>query len=423
VRGARVWARLLGVENTVVQSVVFDEQQQVMLAVVRPMRRWGSRCGVCRRRCAGYDRGQGVRRWRALDLGTVQAFVQAEAPRVSCAAHGVVVAAVPWARHGAGHTYAFEQTVAWLATVCAQSAVTALMRIAWRTVGAIVTRVWADTQARVDLLAGLRRIGIDEISYRKGYQYLMVVVDLDTGSLVWAGQQGNRAQSLAVFFDLLGPTRCAQITHVSSDSADWITRVTSRHCPKAIHGADPFHVVTWAIEALDGQRRAIWNAVRGAARGHSGGKRPPQPVKLFNHARWALRKNPGRLTENQHEQLAWIAKTHPSLHRGWRLKEALRTVFVIARRDPAQAIQALDRWIGWARRCRLPLFVKLAQRITRHRPAIVACIQHRLSNGIVESTNTKIRLIIRRAFGFHSAKPIIALAMLTLSGHRPNLPR
>jgi transposase len=113
-----------------------------------------------------------------LDLGTVRVFVEVDAPRVCCPVHGVVVAAVPWARHGAGHTLAFDQTVAWLATVCSKSAVTDLMRIAWRTVGAIVARVWADTAGRVDLLAGLRRIGIDEISYRKGHKYLTVTWNL-----------------------------------------------------------------------------------------------------------------------------------------------------------------------------------------------------------------------------------------------------
>jgi transposase len=104
------------------------------------------------------------------------------------------------------------------------------------------------------------------------------------------------------------------------------------------------------------------------------------------------------------------------------LKEGLRTVFAIAHRDPHEAIEALDRWISWARRCRIPQFVKLARSIVRDRDAIIATITNRLSNALVESTNTKIRLIIRRAFGFHSAAAIIALAMLTLGGHRPELP-
>jgi transposase len=357
-----------------------------------------------------------------MDLGTVRAFVEADASRVCCPVHGVVVAAVPWARHGAGHTFGFDQMVAWLATVCSKSAVTELMRIAWRSVGAIVARVWADTAGRVDLLDGLRRIGIDEISYRKGHKYLLVIVDHDTGRLVWAGKGADQA-GLGRFFELLGPARCAQVTHVSSDSARWMNEVIAAHCPQAIRSADPYHVVTWATAALDEQRRVAWNAARGAARGRSRNKRATGATKSLKDARWALWKNPDTLTDRQREQLAWIAKTNPALHRAWALKEGLRTVFAIARRSPTEAVEALDRWISWARRCRLPQFVALAKRVVRHRDAIIASIEHGLSNALVESMNTKIRLIIRTAFGFHSAGAIIALAMLTLGGHRPALPR
>jgi transposase len=421
VRNARLWAGLLGVEKTAVERVDFDQEAGVVVASVRPGRGQRDRCGLCRRRSPGYDRGEGRRRWRTLDLGMVRAFVEADAPRVCCPVHGVVVAAVPWARHDAGHTYGFDQTVAWLATVCSKTAVTELMRVAWRTVGAIVARVWADTQAGVDLLAGLRRIGIDEISYRKGHKYLLVVVDHDTGRLVWAGKGADQA-SLRRFFDLLGAARCAQLTHISSDSATWMDEVIAASCPQAIRGADPYHVVSWATEALDEQRRIAWNAARGAARGHSRHKRPSAATKALKDARWALWKNPDNLTERQREQLAWIAKTNPALHRAWALKEGLRTVFAIARRSPSEAVEALDRWISWARRCRLPSFVKLARRVVRHRQAIVASIEHGLSNALVESMNTKIRLIVRIAFGFHSAQAIIALAMLSLGGHRPTLP-
>lgn len=97
-------------------------------------------------------------------------------------------------------------------------------------------------------------------------------------------------------------------------------------------------------------------------------------------------------------------------------------MFAIARRSPSEAIEALDRWISWARRCRLPAFVDLARRIVRHYDTIVASITHRLSNALVESTKTKIKLIIRTGFGFHSTEAIIALATLSLGGHRPTLP-
>jgi transposase len=93
---------------------------------------------------------------------------------------------VPWARHRAGHTKAFDDTVAWLAVRTSKSTVTELLRVAWRTVGSIVDRVGADVDAGVDRLANLRRVGIDEISYKRGHKFLTVVVDHDTGALVWA---------------------------------------------------------------------------------------------------------------------------------------------------------------------------------------------------------------------------------------------
>ena len=417
VRNASLWCGLLGVDKTVVEDVEFDEDAQVLIAHVRPRARTRGRCGRCRRRCPAYDRGEGRRRWRALDLGTIQVMLESEAPRVSCREHGVTVAAVPWARHGAGHTRVFDEQVAWLATQCSKSAVTELMRIAWRTVGAIITRVWEDVEARHDRFADLRRIGIDEISYKRGHRYLTVVVDHDSGRLVWAAPGRDKA-TLGRFFDQLGEERCAAITHVSADGADWIATVVAETCPNAIRCADPFHVVSWATDALDEVRRQAWNEARGAVTQRRAGRATGR-AKALKGARYALWKNPENLTTRQQAKLAWIAKTDPRLHRAYLLKEGLRLVFQL---PASEAPAALDRWIGWARRCRIASFVELQRRIVKHKDSILAAIEHGLSNGRIESVNTKIRLITRMAFGFRSPEALIALAMLTLGGHHPTLP-
>lgn len=169
-------------------KVEFDEDEGVVIAHVRPTRSAASRCGRCQRPCPRYDPGEGRRRWRALDLGTIPVYLEADAPRVECPEHGPTVRAAPWARHAAGHTLAFDEQVAWLATQTSKSAACELMRIAWRTVGSIITRVWGDTEKLHDRFAGLARIGIDEISYKRGHRYLTVVVDHDTGRLVWAAR-------------------------------------------------------------------------------------------------------------------------------------------------------------------------------------------------------------------------------------------
>jgi transposase len=258
------------VQGVIVEDVAAEEDVEGELAgivvSVRLRRGQARRCGVCRRRRPGYDQGTGRRRWRALDLGTVPAFLEAEAPRVSCPEHGVVVAAVPWARHGAGHTRAFDDTATWLATRTSKSALVALLRVTWRTMGGIVQRVGADAIAAGDRFANLARIGIDEISYKRGHRYLIVGVDHDSGRLVWAAP-GRDEASLRRCFDLLGEERSAAITLVSADAAEWIAKVVRERCPGATLCLDPFHVVTWATDALDEVRREVWNAARRGGQG------------------------------------------------------------------------------------------------------------------------------------------------------------
>ncbi|TCO33715.1 hypothetical protein EV652_103717, partial [Kribbella steppae] len=111
-RADSLWRAVLGVEQTVVEDVWFDEDELVVVVSVRPVARQRGRCGRCRRHCSGYDQGRGGRRrWRGLDLGTVRVFVEADSVRVTCPDHGVVVAHVPWARHDAGHTRMFDDQV------------------------------------------------------------------------------------------------------------------------------------------------------------------------------------------------------------------------------------------------------------------------------------------------------------------------
>jgi transposase len=420
VRNKSVWERACGLTRTVVEGVDFDELAQAIVVSVRPVAKARGRCGRCGRRSPGYDRGEGRRRWRALDLGTTKVFLEATAPRIRCRVHGVTVTAVPWARHDAGHTRDLDAMAAWLAVRTSKRAVMALLRVAWRTVGSIVTRVNADIDAAVDRLEGLRRIGIDEISYKRGHRYLIVVVDHDSGRLVWAGPGRNDA-ALNVFFDELGPDRAAQLTHVSADMADWIARVVARRVPHALRSADPFHVVAWAIEALDIERRRAWNQAKGRrhTRGHKRHPRATGDAQGVARARYALWKNPGELTVRQRHQLDWIAKTDPRLWRAYLLKEGLRFVFAV---KGEAGKQALDQWTLWARRSRIPAFVHLQRKIGTHRAAIDAALEHGLSQGLVESTNTKIRLLTRIAFGFHGHEPLVALAMLSLGPHPPRLP-
>jgi transposase len=410
VRRTRVWAGLLGLQRVVVEDVQIGSEDEIVVAV-RPVWRQRDRCGVCRRRSPGFDQGEGRRRWRALDLGTTLAFVDAGAPRVTCRRHGVVVCAVPWARHGSRFTRAFEDQAAWLAVNTSKSAVAELMRVAWRTVGAICERVCDEAQREVDLLDGLRRIGIDEISHRKGQRYLTVVVDHDSGRLVWAAP-GRDRQTVERFLDELGPERCAQIELVSCDMASWIAGPVADRLPNAVRCVDPFHVVQLATDALDEIRREVWNDARRAGQ--------TQHARDLKGARFALWKNPENLTARQKTKLREVERTNRPLYQAYLLKEHLRQIY---RLPLDHALNLLTAWLEWARESKLEPFLRLADTIEEQRAGIEAALRHGLSNARVEAINTQIRLITRRAFGFHSPQALIALTMLSLANLCPPLPR
>jgi transposase len=408
VRQRSVWRMLLGIERAVVEDVRVE--LETVVVSVRPGSREKHRCGVCGRRCPREDCGEGRRRWRALDLGTTFAYLEADAPRVYCKHHRVVVAAVPWARHDSRFTVAFEDQCCWLAVNTSKKAVAELMRVTWRTVGSICERVAAEQVAQRDLLAGLKRVGIDDFSHRKGHRYLTVVVDHDTGRLVWAAP-GRDRKTVEKFLDLLGAKRCEQIELVSCDMAESIASAVGERCPNAVRCVDPFHVIQLATDALDEIRREVWNDARRAGQ--------KQVAKELKGARFVLWKNAHRLTGRQRQKLAHIQQTNKPLYRAYLISQQLREIYRVTYHE---AVELLDAWLAWARRCRLPPFVKLAKTITKQRPGIEAAIEHGLSNARIEQVNTQLRLITRRAYGFRTPEALIALAMLTLGGLCPRLP-
>jgi transposase len=228
---------------------------------------------------------------------------------------------------------------------------------------------------------------------------------------VWAAA-GRDSRTVRAFFDALGQERCKQIELISADMAGWISGPISERCPRAVLCVDPFHVVMLATDALDDVRREVWNEARKAGN--------LTPARDLTGARFAVWKNPENLTDRQRAKLSMIQQTNAKLYRAYLLKEQLRQIYRVS---AAHAEELLDGWLQWARRSRLPSFVKLARTITDQHDGIIAAIQHGLSNARIEQINTQIRLIARRAFGFHSPAPLIALAMLKLAGLCPPLPR
>lgn len=412
--GARVIHRALGLERTVIEAVrvAADDAGEYLIVSVRPRKKAARRCGRCQVRAPWYDRGGGGRWWRALDLGVMRVWLHGAAPRVDCPVHGPTVISVPWARHDSRFTTAFEDTAAWLAAHAPASTVAELLRSTWRAVSGIIGRVVAERAGATDRLAGLRRIGIDEIAYRKGHRYLVIVVDHDSGRIVWSGE-GRKKDTVAKFFAALGPERAQLLTHVSADGAGWIGDVVAEHAPQAKRCLDAFHAVGWITDALDEVRRDVWNQARG------GKGKTTEESKALKGARWALWKNPDRLTTDQKQTLASIQATNRPLYRAYLLKEQFRELIKVKGPDGKLLVKA---WLRWAGRSRIPAFVKVARKIRRHLDELHNTLDSALSNARVEATNTHLRVLTRRAYGYHSPDALIAIADLTRGDLCPPLP-
>ena len=141
------------------------------------------RCSCCQRSCPGYDT-QASRLWRHLSLGSLRIWLRYAPRRAHCKHCKVTrVEHLPWAHPNTGFTTAFEELCAYLAQITDWTSTTKLLGIDWRTVGVIIGRV-VDRKLDPCRLKGLRRIGVDEFSYRKRHRYITIIIDHDTRRVV-----------------------------------------------------------------------------------------------------------------------------------------------------------------------------------------------------------------------------------------------
>ncbi len=393
-----VFRRLLGVEKMVVEEVLFTIGGDLAIRVHPTWRR--SRCAACSRKAPRYDR-QPLRRWRHLPWGRTSVQFLYEPWRVNCPRCGILVEQVPWAATRSRFTYEFEELAAYLAQITDRTQVVAMLGIAWATVGAIVQRIVA-RRLDPERLSNLRRIGIDEFSYRKHHRYLTFVVDHDRRRVVWAGE-GRSSGTLQPFFDLLGLERCQKIESVTIDLSAAYIKAVREGLDQAEIVFDRFHVQRLASDALGEVRRSL---VRSLSAGEA--------AAAIKDTRFVLLKDPENLTDHQRSKLAEVQRTNQPLYRAYLLKEALAQA--LDYRQPWRAERSLKDRLAWASRSKLRPFVKTARTIRKHLPGILAYIRTRLTNGLVEGLNAKVRMITRRAFGFHSPEALTSMVFLCCGG-------
>jgi transposase len=393
--------RLLRLPGVTVIGVAFKEKEVEVTVALRQRR---LRCPECTYTTkARYDSRQEESFWRHLDLGAWRLVVRASLRRLNCPDHGVRVEGVPFARARAHHTRDFDDLVSYLATMMDKTAICRLCRVDWDTVGRMITRVM-DDGLDPSRLNQLFAIGVDDVSWRKGQKYLTLVSDHQSGKMVW-GTEGRDAATLDQFFKELGPERSTGLVAVSMDMSGAYGKSVGQNAPNAIICFDPFHVVQLATKALDKVRREYWQEMRQLP--------DPEVARRFKGARWCLLKNPKDLTDQQAATLRKIRRRGGALWLAYTLKEALREIFA-GDLDEGEVAFLLDRFCSRASRSGLKPFVTLSQTIRKHRAGILQAVRLGVNNARHEGLNRRVRLIINRAYGFHSARAALALVMLTL---------
>lgn len=289
--------------------------------------------------------------WRHLDFGAWEVQLKATLRRVECSRCGVVVEQVSWAEPESRFTLHFEELVGWLAQRCDKTAISSMLRIAWRTVGTILERVVARHRTPIDWTK-VTAIATDELSFRKGQHYLTLVSDLETGRILWS-KEGRSAATLEAFFIEIGVEACARIRHAAIDMFEGYAQAIRRCLPNATIVYDRFHVQQLASKAVDEVRRGEWQRLRGT-----------DEARSVKHLRWALLRNPWNLTPAEHERLADLPKQNRLLYRAYLLKESLAGIYR-SLYTPPWAKRRLSEWLAWAMRSRLAPFRKVARTLRR----------------------------------------------------------
>jgi transposase len=401
-RVAQLFKRLLGLSGVRVVDVDLVDRagaRRVVIWLARPARRRMA-CSGCGQVVRAVD-DRSERRLRHRDLAGVRCELRLEVRRVSCRACGVRPEALAFARPGSRFTRDLEDTCAFLTRHAPARVVAELLRIDWETVGRIAGRVVAESRRGGDGLEGLRRIGVDEVSWRGGHHYLTVVCCHDSGRVVWVGQ-GNRARALHRFFDQLGRERAGRIEAISADLGPAYLGVIGRRAPQAEICADPFHLIGMAHFALDRLRARSWQALR---------REDPTRARFLKGARFALRRGPGRRTSADQALIDQLAAVNRDVYRAFLWCEQLRAL-VRGEVEPQGAPALLAELAAEAPALGHPRFSRLGGALVRHGPSILNALRHRISNGRIEALNSTVRPLSHRARGYRKVDNLIGLIHL-----------
>lgn len=350
-----------------------------------------SGCGCAR---PGYDRLE-QRRFEFVPLWGIAVFFLYAMRRVDCPDCGVKVERVPWSNGKSGLTTTYQ----WFLARWAK-------RIAWQEVASVFNTTWEKVETAVKYavswgianqdLGGVVALGVDEIQWKRGHQYLTLVYQIDAGCkrLLWVGQ-GRTEKTLEKFFDVFGATLRPSLRYVCSDMWQPYLKVIAERVSQAVHILDRYHIMAKMNKAIDEIRAA--EARRLEQDGYEA---------VLKHSRWCLLKRAWNRTQKETVRLRELLKYNLKTVRAYLLKEDFHRFWEY--QSPAHARRFLRQWCTRTMRSRLEPMKKVARSLRAHEDLLMNWFeaQGMLSSGVVEGLNNKVKLTMRKSFGFRTFETI-----------------
>ena len=359
-------------------------QGQLTFTVDRPREK--IRCPAC-----GADhvhtRGGKTRVWKCLPIGSRPVSVAMHVPSLECQACSARrQVAVTFADPKRSYTKNFECYVLDLSHSMTIEDIARHLGVGWDLVKAIIKH-HLHHKYRQPKLRHLRHIAIDEISNAKGHKYLTVVLDLDTGRVVYVGK-GKKESSLEPFWKRLKASR-AKIAAVAIDLSAAYQLAVKKHLPEAHVVFDRFHIIKLYNEKLTGLRRALYREATDL-----------RQKKVLKGTRWLLLKRPENLDESrdEHTRLREALELNESLALAYYMKDDLNEVWEQDTQKEAES--HLMDWILRAEASGIAMLIKFAQTLRRHALGILAWYDFEISTGPLEGVNNKIKTLKRQAYGY-----------------------
>jgi len=347
-------------------------------------------CSVCGKRGSGYDTLP-TRGFEFVPLWGIKVFFIYRPRRVDCKLCGVKVEQMPWAKGKSHRTEAYEWFLAGWAK-----------RLSWKEVAAVFSTTWENVFRSVEMavnwgrshqdLANIQAIGVDEIKWQRGHQYLTLVYQIDAHCkrLLWVGEK-RTVKTLLRFFRWFGTERSQALGYACTDMWKPYLKVIAKKASQAIHILDRFHIMAHINKAIDEVRAQEARDLK--AKGY-------EPV--LTKSRWLLLKRPENLTDKQGSKLAELLHYNLRSIRSYLLKEEFQ--FFWAYQSPYWAGKFMDKWCTKTMRSKIEPMKKVAKMLRRHRTLLLNWFEAKgqMSSGVVEGFNTKAKLTIRKAYGFRT---------------------